>query len=80
MVDFTDDKTKLTEALDKIKSEKEIFNGTHSQTALKKCMDEFKATSGGKYRNIIVMLTDGESDEFNPASVSSLANTARIRT
>lgn len=35
MVDFTDDKTKLTEALDKIKSEKEIFNGTHSQTALK---------------------------------------------
>ena len=25
-------------------------------------MDEFKATSGGKYRNIIVMLTDGESD------------------
>ena len=40
-------------------------------------MDEFKATSGGKYRNIIVMLTDGESDEFNPASVSSLANTAK---
>lgn len=77
MVDFTDDKTKLTEALDKIKSEEEIFNGTHSQTALKKCMDEFKATSGGKYRNIIVMLTDGESDEFNPASVSSLANTAK---
>lgn len=77
MVDFTDDKTKLTEALDKIKSEEEIFNGTHSQTALKKCMGEFKATSGGKYRNIIVMLTDGESDESNPASVSSLANTAK---
>lgn len=76
MVDFTSDRSELNGALEKIKSDSEVFNGTHSQTALKKCMDEFKATSEGKYRNIIVMLTDGESDESNPASVSQLAKIA----
>lgn len=76
MVDFTTDRSKLSEALAKIKSDAEVFDGTHSQTALKKCMDEFKATSAGKYRNIIVMLTDGESDEFNPSSVETLAKIA----
>ncbi len=74
--DFTDDRTALTSALNSIKDDTEIFTGTHSQTALEQCMNEFSSSSDGKYRNIIVMLTDGESDESNPKSIDELAQIA----
>lgn len=74
---FTDDRKKLKDALDSIKNETEIFTGTHSQSALESCMNEFTNDSDGKYRNIIVMLTDGESDENNPKSIEQLAQIAK---
>ena len=74
---FTDDRKKLKDALDSIKNETEIFTGTHSQSALESCMNEFTNDSYGKYRNIIVMLTDGESDENNPKSIEQLAQIAK---
>ena len=76
LADFTNYHESLSKILDKIKTDPEIFNGTHSQTALKKCMNEFSQKNDGKYRNIIVMLTDGESDEENPATVKELAKLA----
>ena len=75
--DFTDDRKKLKDALDSIRDETEIFTGTHSQTALELCMNEFSNDLNGKYRNIIVMLTDGESDESNPKSIEQLADIAK---
>ncbi len=76
MVSFTSDRNELKKALDSIKNDDEIFDGTHSQTALKKCLDEFNTSSEGKYRNIIVMLTDGGSDEENPAEIEDIAKIA----
>ena len=77
ITDFTNNHSKLNEALDNIKNNSEIFNGTHSQTALKKCINEFTVSANKKYRNIIVMLTDGESDEENAATVKQLAEIAK---
>ncbi|MBO5449552.1 MAG: VWA domain-containing protein [Ruminococcus sp.] len=76
MLDFTDDRKALSNALESIKKEDEIFNGTYNQTALKKCIGEFKASGDGKYRNIIVMLSDGESDEENPEAAEQLTKLA----
>ena len=75
--DFTDDRKKLKDVLDSIRDETEIFTGTHSQTALELCMNEFSNDLNGKYRNIIVMLTHGESDESNPKSIEQLADIAK---
>lgn len=71
--DFTSDRKKLESALSSIRTDTEVFTGTHSQTALERCMNEFSANSNGKFRNIIVMLTDGESDESNPKSIQQLS-------
>lgn len=76
LVNFTSDRKKLKDALESIKNETEIFTGTHSQTALELCMKEFSSDSNGKYRNIIVMLTDGESDEEDPKSIQQLTQLA----
>ncbi|WP_124098171.1 vWA domain-containing protein [Ruminococcus sp. Marseille-P6503] len=75
--DFTDDRKKLKDALDSIRNETEIFTGTHSQTALELCMNEFSSDTDKNYRNIIVMLTDGGSDESNPKSIEQLASIAK---
>lgn len=75
--DFTSDRKDLKKSLDRIRGEAEVFNGTHSQTALETCMNEFTSDAKGKYRNIIVMLTDGESDESNPKSIAQLADIAK---
>lgn len=77
MTGFTEDKKFLGDVLSKIKNEKEVFNGTHSQTALKNCINEFGEDSASlKYSNIIVMLTDGESDEVGGAKVEELIKLA----
>lgn len=77
MVDFTDDHSKLDSALFDIRNNEEIFNGTHNQTALKNCIDEFDDMGEGKYRNIIVMLSDGESDEVDPSTAEELSLMAK---
>ena len=70
---FTNDKASLSSALERIRTEKETFNGTHSQSSLESCIAEFTAESSKKYRDMIVMLTDGESDEASPKSLEQLA-------
>jgi hypothetical protein len=78
MTDFTTNKKQLGDVLSKIKNEKEVFNGTHSQTALSNCINEFGADAANvKYSNIIVMLTDGESDEVGGAKLDELIKQAK---
>ncbi len=77
MTAFTTDKKTIGDVLSKIKNDKETFNGTHSQTALASCIKEFGGDSANvKYSNIIVMLTDGESDEVGGAKVDELIKQA----
>ena len=76
LLGFTTDKKAMGDALSRIKNEKEVFNGTHSQTALKNCINEFKDKNGVKYSNIIVMLTDGESDEVGGEAIEELIKQA----
>ena len=75
MCDFTDDRRELRDVLKRIRTEDEIFDGTFNQTALKKCINEF-TVADGKYVNIIVMLSDGESDEVDAETIESLSNLA----
>lgn len=77
MQDFTSDKKKIGDVFSVIKNGKEIFNGTHSQTALKNCISEFTDANSTKYSNIIVMLTDGESDETDGANIEELVRLAK---
>ena len=74
--DFTSDKSKLESALASIRTRKENFNGTHSQSALEKCIAEFTEDRSKNYRDMIVFLTDGESDEQNPKSLEELQKLA----
>lgn len=76
MTDFTSDRTALSDVLKKIRTDDEIFDGTYNQTALKKCINEFDSKGGNKYRNIVVMLSDGESDEVNPEGIEQLKKLA----
>lgn len=75
--DFTNEKSKLTSALESIRKNSEDFNGTHSQTALEMCIQEFTAGGSKKQRNVIVFLTDGESDEVNGKSLGELVALAK---
>lgn len=80
LVPFTTDKKSASSALDKIKNEslaEKNFNGTYSQKALENCMAEFTRNGSGSYRNILVMLTDGQSDEVNPKTAQQLAALAK---
>ncbi len=79
MCDFTDDRKALRDVLNRIRTEDEVFDGTFNQTALKKCINEFNATGSGKYVNIIVMLSDGESDEVDAETIESLSELANER-
>ena len=72
LIDFTKDKSKLKSALESIRTGKETFNGTHSQHALESCIAEFNNNSDNKLRNVIVFLTDGESDEENGKTLDQL--------
>ncbi|MBO6141474.1 MAG: VWA domain-containing protein [Ruminococcus sp.] len=80
LVPFTTDKGSASAALDKIKSEsyaEKDFTGTYSQQALESCIADFDQGSNGSYRNIIVMLTDGQSDETSPKTAQQLAALAK---
>lgn len=74
MADFTNNTSKLHEALEDIRSSDEVFDGSHIESALEQCMDSFTET--GNTRNIIVLLSDGASDEQNAKSVDELASMA----
>ena len=76
LVDFTSDKQKLQAALDGIRTASENFNGTYSQTALESCINEFTLDRSKKQRNVIVFLTDGESDEQNGKTLEQLVSLA----
>ena len=77
MTGFTTDKKLVGDTLSRIKNEQEVFNGTHSQTALSSCIAEFGSDSAStKYSNIIVMLSDGESDEEGGAKLEELIKLA----
>ena len=80
LVPFTTNKSEASSALDKIKSEtlaQKDFNGTYSQMAIEKCIAEFTQDADSSYRNILVMLTDGQSDEAKPKTVAQLADMAK---
>lgn len=72
LVDFTGDKSELKKALESIRTDSENFNGTHSQHALESCIAEFTVDRSKKLRNVIVFLTDGESDEENGKTLDQL--------
>lgn len=79
MQKFTNDTDKLYKALNKIKNDDEIFDGSHIETALEKCMDTFSGGKSGNQRNIIVLLSDGASDESYAKSIGQLASIANER-
>ncbi len=69
---FTSDKEAVRSAIESIRTGQETFNGTHSQTALASCISEFTVDKSKKQRNVIVFLTDGESDEVGGRSLEEL--------
>lgn len=80
LVPFTTDKKSASAALEKIKNEtlyEKNFNGTYSQQAIERCIAEFAQSGNGSYRNMLVMLTDGQSDEVNPKTAKQLAALAK---
>lgn len=72
---FTDDADKLNKALETIRTDDEVFDGSHIESALESCMDTFSDGSGNQ-RNVIVLLSDGASDEDGPKSIEQLAEIA----
>ena len=76
MQSFTQDTEKLKNALKMIRTNDEIFDGSHIETALEECMTSFSETSSRNTRNIIVLLSDGASDEQNAKSIEELAEIA----
>ncbi|MCR5123432.1 MAG: VWA domain-containing protein [Ruminococcus sp.] len=70
---FTKDTEKLKEALRKIRNNDEIFDGSHIETALEKCMGSFEDQGSANTRNIVVLLSDGASDEKNAKTIEQLA-------
>lgn len=80
MVEFTTDKKELGEALDRIKNEDEIFNGTDFEGAVMHAIEEFDVTEGN-YSNMIIMLCDGHSDSdktVEPQAIIDAANEKNI--
>ncbi len=76
MQGFTKDTDKLKDALKKIRNNDEIFDGSHIETALERCMESFEEDNSGNTRNIIVLLSDGASDEQNAATPEELSAAA----
>ncbi len=74
--DFTDDTEKLYAAINAIRTEGEVFDGSHIETAVERCIESFDNTSSENTRNIIVLLSDGASDEDNAKSIEELAQLA----
>ena len=76
MQSFTKDTSKIRDALDHIRKDSEFFDGTHIQSALERCMDSFDNTVTVNTRNIIVLLSDGSSDETGAKTLRQLADEA----
>lgn len=76
MQSFTTDTTKLNSALKRIRNEDEVFDGSHIESALQQCMESFDNTKSTNTRNIIVLLSDGASDESNAKTIAQLAKIA----
>lgn len=76
---FTDNTETLYAALDSIKTGDENFNGTHLQSSLESCMEELRKDTSKNYRDIIVMLTDGETDEVGGKSLDELVADAKAQ-
>ncbi|MGN0634398.1 MAG: VWA domain-containing protein [Oscillospiraceae bacterium] len=76
MQSFTDNTEKLYKALSEIRNGKEVFDGSHIETALEKTMSTFGDSGAANARNIIVLLSDGASDEQGAKSISELAKIA----
>ena len=80
MVEFTTDKKSLSKALDRIKNEEEVFNGTDFENAVMNAIGEFDTTEGN-YSNMIIMLCDGHSDSdktVEPQAIIEAANDKNI--
>lgn len=80
MEEFTTDKKKLSKALDRIRKEEEVFNGTDFENAVMNAINEFDTTEGN-YSNMIIMLCDGHSDSdktVEPQAIIEAANDKNI--
>lgn len=80
LADFTTDHSSLKKTLDRIKTDKETFNGTDFQTAILSAINEFDNTDGN-YSNMIIMLCDGNSTdryETDPEKIIKAANDNNI--
>lgn len=73
--DFTKDTQLIKAALNQIRVRDEIFDGSHIETALERCMESF-GNSHENTRNIIVLLSDGSSDETGAKTVAELSRLA----
>lgn len=77
LVDFTSDRSKLTKALDRIKTDEEHFNGTDFQTAIMGAINEFGVSGSGNYSNMIIMLCDGNSDDEYTVDPDKIVSAAK---
>lgn len=80
MVEFTTNKNEISKALNRIRTEKEFFNGTDFENAAMSAIEEFDTTEGN-YSNMIIMLCDGNSDSDKtvaPQTIIDAANNKNI--
>ncbi len=76
MVEFTTDKKELSKALEKIRNDKETFNGTDFEGAVMHAIEEFDVTEGN-YSNMIIMLCDGHSDSDKVVTPEAIIEAAK---
>jgi len=76
MQDFTNDKKRLNDILDNIKTLDENFNGTYIQHSLEQCIKTFGQTDE-KTVNILIFLTDGDTTESSKPNTDYLAQLAK---
>lgn len=75
MQEFTDDKKRLKDILDNIKTLDENFNGTYIQYSLEECLKSFTETDE-KTVNIIILVTDGDTTEDKSPDTDYIAKLA----
>ena len=76
MQEFTNDKKRLKDILDNIKTLDEDFNGTYIQYSLEECMKSFTDTEE-KTVNIIILVTDGDTTEEKTPDTDYIAKLAK---
>lgn len=75
LCDFTSDRNAMSGALDRIRNENEVFNGTNFELAIMNAIGEFGAADGN-YSNMIIMLCDGNSDDEYGVDSQKIINAA----